>query len=220
MSLFVSEIFLSIQGESTHAGRVCAFVRLAGCNLDCEWCDTEYAAKGVGEKTSVDAIIEKVKELGSPLVEVTGGEPLHQEKCGDLLTRLLDENFEVLVETNGSYDLGVFDSRAKFIVDFKLPGSGAYGSFLKSNFEKLSVHDEIKFVVADRADFDMAVEVIKSEELAGRVTLLASPVFGKVEAKELARWIIDTGLPIRLSLQIHKLIWPAHNAHTSADVEK
>ena len=220
MSLFVSEIFLSIQGESTHAGRVCAFVRLAGCNLDCEWCDSQYAARGVGEETGIDAIVKKVKELGSPLVEVTGGEPLRQKKCGDLLTRLLDEGFEVLMETNGSYDIGMFDSRTKFIVDFKLPGSGAYGSFLKSNFEKLSINDEIKFVVADRADFDMAVEVVKSEKLDDRVTCLISPVFGKVEAKELARWIIDTGLPIRLSLQIHKLIWPAHNAHTSADVEK
>ena len=208
MSLFLSEIFLSIQGESTHAGRVCAFVRLAGCNLDCEWCDTEYAAKGVGEETSVDAIIEKVKKLGSSLVEVTGGEPFFQEECGDLLTRLLDEGFEVLVETNGSYDLDIFDNRAKFIVDFKLPGSGAYGSFLDANFKKLKASDEIKFVVANRADFDMAVEVIKNENLADRVTLLASPVFGKVEAQELARWIIDTGLPIRLSLQIHKLIWP------------
>ena len=207
MSLFLSEIFLSIQGESTHAGRVCAFVRLAGCNLDCEWCDTEYAAKGVGEETSVDAIIEKVKELGSSLVEITGGEPLRQEESGDLLKRLLDEGFEVLVETNGSYDIDMFDSRAKFIVDFKLPSSGAYGSFLKSNFKKLKASDEIKFVVANRADFDMAVEVVKNEKLADHVTLLVSPVFGKVEAKELAGWIIDAGLPIRLSLQIHKIIW-------------
>lgn len=200
---------MSIQGESTYQGRACVFVRLAGCNLDCTYCDTRYAAKAEGTKTPILAIIEKVKKLGVPLVEITGGEPLVQENCGALISKLLDSGLKVLVETNGTVDLEKFDRRAVYIVDVKLPGSGAFGAFNEKNYKALKPTDEIKFVVSHRADFDTATAIIEKNSLAGRLTILFSPVTGRVEPDELAAWLLDSGLPARLNLQLHKFIWGA-----------
>jgi 7-carboxy-7-deazaguanine synthase len=207
MALRVSEIFLSIQGESTHAGRLCVFVRLAGCNLSCAYCDSEYAAKAEGVEISLPDVLAKVESFGVKLVEVTGGEPLVQPACGDLITALADDGFEVLVETNGTADLGFFDRRGKYIVDIKTPGSGSCGSFLAGNYEKLKSSDEVKFVITSRMDFDWAVDVVRERGLAERLTVMFSPADGLVTLKELAGWMIEDKTPARLNMQLHKMIW-------------
>ena len=209
MALRVSEIFLSIQGESTHAGRLCVFVRLAGCNLSCVYCDTEYAAKGAGSELSVSQILAKVECFGVNLVEVTGGEPLVQPACGELITALADAGFEVLVETNGAVDIGLFDRRAKYIVDIKTPGSGQGGSFLAANYERLKTSDEVKLVITSRADFNWALDVVRERRLAEKLTVLFSPADGFVTLKELAGWMIETKTPARMNVQVHKMIWGA-----------
>jgi len=205
--LFVHEIFRSIQGESTHAGRVCVFVRLAGCNLDCVYCDTVEAARGKGKAMSVAEVARQVGGAGSGLVEVTGGEPLIQPDTGALLTALLDGGREVLVETNGTVDLAAFDRRAKYIVDIKTPGSGAGGSFLDSNYSRLRQTDELKFVITSREDFDWAEALVAERKLAERVTTLFSPARGMVAPKKLAAWLLRSGLDARLNLQLHTYIW-------------
>lgn len=207
MALRVSEIFLSIQGESTHAGRLCVFVRLAGCNLSCVYCDTEYAAKGAGLDLGVPQVLSKVDSFGVNLVEVTGGEPLSQPASGKLITTLADNGFEVLVETNGTVDIGLFDRRAKYIVDIKTPGSGQGGSFLVANYEKLKSSDEAKFVITSRMDFDWAVGVAREQRLAEKLTVLFSPAEGFVTLKELADWMIEDKTPARMNVQLHKVIW-------------
>lgn len=207
MALRVSEIFLSIQGESTHAGRLCVFVRLAGCNLSCVYCDTEYAAKGAGLDLGVPQVLSKVDSFGVNLVEVTGGEPLSQPASGNLITTLADNGFEVLVETNGTVDIGLFDRRAKYIVDIKTPGSGQGGSFLVANYEKLKSSDEAKFVITSRMDFDWAVGVAREQRLAEKLTVLFSPAEGFVTLKELAGWMIEDKTPARMNVQLHKVIW-------------
>lgn len=207
MALRVSEIFLSIQGESTHAGRLCVFVRLAGCNLSCVYCDTEYAAKGAGSELSVSQILANVERFGVNLVEVTGGEPLSQPGSAKLLTALADNGFEALVETNGTVDIGLFDRRAKYIVDIKTPGSGQGGSFLVANYEKLKSSDEVKFVITSRADFDWAVAIVHERGLPEKLTVLFSPADGFVTLKELAGWMIEAKTPARMNVQMHKIIW-------------
>ena len=205
--LRISEIFHSIQGESSHAGRPCVFVRLAGCNLRCRWCDSEYTFTG-GEKRSIDEVMARVASYGCGLVEVTGGEPLAQPESLELVRRLLDAGYEVLIETSGSIDITPVDRRAKLIVDVKCPGSGEADKNRWQNLEALRDHDEVKFVIADRADYDFALRVIEERNLAGR-TLLFSPVWGEMSPQHLAEWMLADRVPARFQTQLHKQIWGA-----------
>lgn len=203
----VTEIFFSIQGESTHAGRPCVFVRLTGCNLRCRWCDSEYTFTG-GEKMSVEDVIQRVRDYGCNLVEVTGGEPLAQSECFDFIKRLCDEGFEVLIETSGSIDVSPVDPRAKMILDVKCPGSGEVEKNRWSNLDHLRAHDEIKFVIADRTDYDWAKTTIADKRLE-RWTILFSPVWGEMDMKSLAEWMLQDRVPARFQTQLHKHIWGA-----------
>jgi 7-carboxy-7-deazaguanine synthase len=205
--LRVTEIFHSIQGESSHVGRPCVFIRLAGCNLRCRWCDSEYTFTG-GEKSSIDDVIGRVCSYGCNLVEVTGGEPLAQKEAFALIEKLCDDGFEVLIETSGSIDIEPVDRRAKIILDIKCPGSGEAEKNYWPNIDELQVHDEIKFVIADRADYEWARGVIAERNLAGR-TILFSPVWGELELKPLAEWMLADRVPARLQTQLHKHIWGA-----------
>ncbi len=213
--LRVTEIFHSIQGESTWAGAPCTFIRLTGCPLRCVWCDTAYAFHG-GEKMTLDAIIERVREIGTPVIEITGGEPLVHPNAFVLAERLLDEGFTVLVETSGAIDVGPLDPRAHRIMDLKCPGSGESDRNLWSNLDHLTARDEIKFVITDRADYEWARDVIRQHGLDERVragtlrALLFSPVWDAVEWRDLAQWILDDRLPARFQLQLHKLVWGAN----------
>ncbi|MCP3978689.1 MAG: radical SAM protein [bacterium] len=205
--LRVNEIFHSIQGESTHAGRPCVFVRLTGCNLRCVWCDTEYAFHE-GRSMSVEQIVEQVERCGTRLVEVTGGEPLLQDETPTLMQALLDRGFEVLLETGGSLPIEGVPSGVKRIVDVKCPGSGEAERNRWENLEHLRGGDELKFVIASRADYDWAVEQIARRGLAGRCPLLFSPVHGDLEPAELADWVTADALDVRVQIQLHKVLWP------------
>ncbi len=210
--LRVTEIFHSIQGESTWAGLPCTFVRLTGCPLRCVWCDTEYAFQG-GDKVALEEVIARVEEIGTPLVEVTGGEPLVQASVFPLVSELLERGFTVLVETSGAVDISPLDPRAHKIMDLKCPGSGEMDKNLWSNLEHLTGLDEVKFVVKDRTDYEWTREVIRGRALDERVkngslrALLVSPVWNQIDLEELSGWILEDGLPVRLQLQLHKLIW-------------
>jgi 7-carboxy-7-deazaguanine synthase len=206
----ITEIFYSIQGESSYAGLPCAFVRLSWCNLRCLWCDSEYTFTG-GIEMSVEEVIEQVRKIGCKLVEITGGEPLVQKReCCELARRLCDEGYTVLIETGGSLDMSVLDHRAIKILDVKCPGSGEAERNYWPNLERLGPRDEVKFVVKDRTDFDYALAVIKKYRLDERTpAVLFSPVWGTVEWAELARWVLESGVHARMQLQIHKLIWGA-----------
>ncbi|MCP9451009.1 MAG: radical SAM protein, partial [Nitrospira sp.] len=173
----VTEIFHSIQGESTFAGLPCVFVRLTGCPLRCSWCDTDYAFYG-GTEQSIDSIIETVRAYGCPLVEVTGGEPLAQPDCGSLLSRLCDEGFTVLLETSGAVDTAPVDHRVRVVLDVKCPGSGMTNRMYWPNVERLRAQDEVKFVIADRRDYDWAKDIMSRFDLNRRCVVLFSPVFG------------------------------------------
>ena len=205
--LRITEIFHSIQGESTHAGRPCVFVRLTGCNLRCRWCDSEYTFTG-GTKMELDDVVSRVHAYGCDLVEITGGEPLAQSESLDLIKRLCDEGMEVLIETSGSIDIDPVDRRAKIILDVKCPGSGEADKNRWSNLERLRDHDEIKFVIGDRNDYDWTKRVIAERGLEGR-TLLMSPVWGEMDMKALAEWMLADRVPARLQTQLHKHIWGA-----------
>ncbi|CBK40025.1 putative Radical-activating enzyme, radical SAM superfamily [Nitrospira defluvii] len=202
----VTEIFHSIQGESTYAGRPCVFVRLTGCPLRCTWCDTAYAFYG-GRDLTIDDIVNQVRAFSCDLVEVTGGEPLSQPASLPLLTRLCDEGFEVLVETSGAIETIGVDRRVHVILDVKCPGSGMTDRMCWSNLDRLAPQDEVKFVIKDRVDYEWAREVLHRHELPGRCTVLMSPVFGEVEVRYLAEWILADKLPVRFQLQMHKFIW-------------
>jgi 7-carboxy-7-deazaguanine synthase len=210
----VTEIFHSIQGESSWAGLPCTFVRLTGCPLRCVWCDTEYSFHG-GERMSLERIIESVEETGCPLVEITGGEPLVHKAAFELTERLLDRGFTVLVETSGAVDVSALDSRAHKIMDLKCPGSGESDRNLWSNLQHLTARDEVKFVVADREDYEWARSVMHEHALPERVdrgelgAILMSPVWEVVDLAELAAWILEDRLPVRLQTQLHKHIWGA-----------
>ena len=203
--LKVSEIFKSIQGESTYAGLPCIFVRLAGCNLRCAYCDTPDAREG-GEEKSVEEIMEEVRSLGGMLVEVTGGEPLLQDETPILVRRLLDEGFEVLVETNGTVSLEGIDRRAVVIMDVKCPYSGESDKTRWKNIGLLKRKDEVKFVVGSRKDYEWARDIIIKTGLTLKVKVLMSPSHGVIQPGELANWIIDDGLDVRLQIQLHKYI--------------
>ena len=203
----ITEIFFSIQGESSHAGRPCVFVRLTGCNLRCTWCDSEYTFTG-GERMSIDDVLERVKSYGCNLVEVTGGEPLAQAESFELIERLCQLGYEVLIETSGSIDVTPVDPRAKMILDIKCPGSGEAAKNRWENLDVLRAHDEIKFVIADRADYEWARRVIEERRL-DRWTVLLSPVWGTMNPKDLAEWMLADRVPARFQTQLHKHIWGA-----------
>lgn len=206
--LRVTEIFHSIQGESTHAGRPCTFVRLTGCPMRCIWCDSEYTFTG-GEHVSIDDLMAQVGALGCNLVEVTGGEPLAQKEAFALISRLCQEGYEVLVETGGYVSTEDLDSRAKVILDVKCPGSGETTRNHWPNLDRLRADkDEVKFVVANRSDWDFAREVIERYQLEKRAkAVLISPAWGEVALQDLADWITKSGLGVRMQLQMHKYIW-------------
>lgn len=207
--LTVNEIFHSIQGESTHAGRPCVFVRLTACDLRCRWCDTPYAFHE-GRKMSVDEVVADVDSRGCDVVEVTGGEPLLQPDVYPLMQRLLDSGKTVLIETGGHRSIADVPKGVIRIMDVKCPGSGESDKNDWSNLAHLTRHDEVKFVIADRADYEFARDVVRREQLAGRVNaVLFSPVHGELDPKVLSQWVIEDRLPVRVQLQIHKYIWSA-----------
>ena len=207
-TLTVNEIYCSIQGESTLAGRPCVFVRLTFCDLRCSWCDTEYAFYE-GEKRALHEIVDEVKSYGIPLVEVTGGEPLAQPKTAELLKQLCDLGFEVMVETGGHKDISVVDTRVRRIMDLKCPGSGMQNRNCFANIRHLTRRDEVKFVITSREDYLWAKQQVEEYQLPGRVNaILFSPVFGKINPKEIVEWIVEDKLSVRFQLQMHKFIWP------------
>jgi len=205
--LTVNEIFHSIQGESTRAGDRCVFVRLTACDLRCSWCDTPYAFHE-GRKMSVDDVMSAVEAYGCPLVEITGGEPLLQEGVYDLMDRLLADGHTVLLETGGHRPIDRVPAKVVKIVDVKCPGSGEADKNHWANLERLAPHDEVKFVVLDRADYEFARDVVTRTQLPSRAAaILFSPVHDVLDPKTLSEWVIADRLPVRVQLQLHKLIW-------------
>lgn len=221
--MFITEIFKSIQGESSYSGLPCIFVRLTGCNLRCKWCDTAYAFHG-GTKYGLDDILRRAAEFSGGrenggrnvrLVEITGGEPLLQPETPELARRLLDSGYTVLIETSGERDISQLPREVVKIVDVKCPDSGEGGKFNLANLEALEKKDEIKFVIASRRDYDFAREFMAEHRLSERVhEILFSPVFADpagawpaMDARELAEWILADNLPVRLGLQLHKFVW-------------
>lgn len=221
--MFITEIFKSIQGESSYAGLPCIFVRLTGCNLRCKWCDTAYAFHG-GTKYSLDEILRRVGEFSGDreqgrrnvrLIEITGGEPLLQPETPELAQQLVDAGYTVLIETSGERDISALPREVVKIMDVKCPGSGESGKFNLANLEVLEPKDEVKFVIASRRDYDFAREFMTEHRLPERVhEILFSPVFADpagawpaMDARELAEWILAENLPVRLGLQLHKFVW-------------
>ncbi len=207
--MFVTETFLSIQGESTHAGELCFFIRLAGCNLKCRHCDTLYSSKqSDGKPETLDLLIEKTVSSGVDLVEITGGEPLTQAATIPLCENLLAVGMTVMIETNGSLPVWELPAGVIRILDCKTPSSGESGSNLYKNYDCLTPQDEVKFVIADRNDYDFSRKIIREYNLSAKTRLLLfSPVWGKIEPRQLAEWMIADRPPARLQLQMHKLIW-------------
>ncbi len=208
MSLRINEIFYSIQGESSFAGRPCVFVRLTGCNLRCSYCDTQYAYNE-GKTMSLDEIIIRVKDYNCSLVEVTGGEPLLQKETPLLVNCLLDAGYEVLLETNGTMDISVIDDRCVRIMDIKCPSSAETEKNDLDNLKRLTNRDEIKFVIGDLRDYEFAKEILSmmEPEPSARIMVHFSPSFGRLDPKKLAGWILNDNLNVRLHLQLHKYIW-------------
>ncbi len=205
--LTVNEIFYSIQGESTRAGRPCVFVRLTACDLRCSWCDTPYAFHE-GHKRSVADIVDTVAQYQCPLVEITGGEPLLQEDVYALMDRLMQDGRTVLLETGGHRPIDRVPMGVVKIVDIKCPGSGESDKNDWANLARLAPHDEVKFVVQDRADYEFARDVIARHDLATRAAeVLMSPVHGVLDARSLSEWVLADHLPVRVQLQLHKYIW-------------
>lgn len=202
----LTEIFYSIQGEGRATGRPCVFVRLSRCNLRCTWCDTTYSFTG-GTKHSIDEIVERVRAYGCELVEITGGEPLLQKTVHPLMSRLCDEGFSVMIETSGSLDISPIDPRVHIIMDLKPPGSGEEAKNRYANVEHLKADDEVKFVIADRTDYDWAVAKIAEFDLCQKVSeVVFSPVHASLDPHTLAEWILADRLRVRLGLQIHKYL--------------
>ncbi len=205
-TLVIHEIYRSLQGESTFAGLPCIFVRLTACHLRCVYCDTPHAFNQ-GKPLGIDEIVAQVHALGDQLVEITGGEPLLQPEVFPLMTRLADEGKTVLLETSGALDIGPVDPRVHIILDLKTPGSGEVDANLWSNLALLKPIDELKFVICDREDFDWSISQVRAHSLIGRCPILFGACFGRVSSTELAAWILETRLPIRLQLQQHKILW-------------
>jgi len=207
--LSVNEIFFSLQGEGERSGWPCIFIRLAFCNLRCAWCDSEYTFYE-GSEMSEDAVLDAISGFPCKLVEVTGGEPLMQEGALPLMKRLCDEGYEVMLETSGSLDISPVDPRVRRIVDLKCPGSGMVSRNRMENLKDLRDTDELKFVIQDRMDYEWAKDLVLRESLNQRCPVLFSPVWDTVPFQDLAEWILDDGLPVRMQLQIHKFIWDPH----------
>jgi len=205
--LTINEIFHSIQGESTHAGRPCVFVRLTACDLRCSWCDTPYAFHE-GTKMTVEDVVSRVREYGCDVVEVTGGEPLLQKDVYPLMRRLLDEGRTVMLETGGHLSVDEVPEGVVRVIDVKCPGSGEAEKVHWANLDRLRPTDEVKFVIADRADYEYARAIVSERDLVSKTAaVLFSPVHGVMNARELAEWILADRLPVRLQLQAHKYIW-------------
>tara|TARA_R110001606_G_scaffold4636_1_gene21814 strand:- start:839 stop:1480 length:642 start_codon:yes stop_codon:yes gene_type:complete len=207
VELRITEIFHSLQGEARSVGRPTVFVRLTGCPQRCVWCDTEYAFQG-GEKRALAAILEEVAGHGADYVTVTGGEPLAQPNCLPLLVALCDQGYQVSLETGGAMDIAGVDERVSVVMDLKAPGSGEQHNNRLENIPHLRPHHQVKFVLADRRDYDWARFMLDQHQLAGRVSdVLFSPVHGQLEPGDLAAWILQDRLPVRFQLQLHKLLW-------------
>jgi 7-carboxy-7-deazaguanine synthase len=204
----INELFYSIQGESSYMGRPCVFIRLTGCNLRCTYCDTPYAFDE-GTEMSVPEILQSIDRFPTRLALVTGGEPMLQPSVHELFRRLLERGYTVLAETGGQVSLADVDPRVHKIMDFKCPSSGMESHNDYGNADYLTKNDEVKFVIGDRQDFDWACDVIRRYDLASRVgDLLFSPVFNRLSSAELAKWVLHCGIPARLQLQLHKIVWP------------
>jgi len=210
--LRITEIFHSLQGEADAVGWPTVFVRLTGCPLRCVWCDTEYAFHG-GQWREVGDIVQEVAMYKTRHVCVTGGEPLAQKRCVDLLRALCDADYDVSLETSGALDVGDVDPRVTKVIDLKAPGSGEADRNLWSNIDALTAHDQIKFVLADRADYDWARTVLDERALAQRCDVLFSPVYGKLAPRDLAEWILADRLPVRMQVQLHKYLWGEEPGH-------
>jgi 7-carboxy-7-deazaguanine synthase len=206
LTLRLTEVFLSLQGETSRAGLPTVFVRLSGCPLRCRWCDTTYSFQG-GETVTLSALLARVAEHGVLTVCVTGGEPLAQKNCLPLLTALCDAGYSVSLETSGALDVSLVDARVSRIVDIKPPGSGEEARNRWENLSHLTPHDEIKFVLADRADYDWAREVLQAQDLANVCPVLFSPVQGELPPAQLAEWVLADKPPVRMQVQLHKLLW-------------
>jgi 7-carboxy-7-deazaguanine synthase len=205
-SLVVHEIYRSIQGESTFAGLPCVFVRLTACHLRCGYCDTPHAFHE-GEILALEEVLVRALALGDPLVEITGGEPLLQPEVLPMMTRLADEGRTVLLETSGAVDTAPVDPRVRIILDVKTPGSGEVEANCWANLDRLKPTDEVKFVICDRDDFDWSIGQIRAHRLADRCPVLIGAAFGRLDPAELAAWVLETGLPLRLQVQLHKILW-------------
>lgn len=205
-SLKINEVFFSIQGESTHAGRPCVFVRLSACNLRCNWCDTEYAFYS-GIDRSFKSLLEEIESFNCGLVEITGGEPLLQKEVLPFMTLLSDKGYEVLLETGGHMDISGVDNRVQRIMDIKCPGSGESDKNLWSNIPHLTPKDQLKFVLSNRDDYDWAKDILLRHDLIAICPVLFSPVFGSLDNQQLAEWILEDRLDVRYQLQLHKYIW-------------
>lgn len=203
----LTEIFYSIQGESSFIGQPCVFIRTTACNLRCVWCDTVYSFYG-GEEKSLDDIMQRVADYGCKLVEITGGEPMLQKEIYELCDRLLAAEYTVLLETGGSLDLSKLDPRVIKIVDLKCPGSGEVGKNYWPNLDILQPHDQIKFVIKDRADYDWTLQIVRQHRLDTRFHLLFSPVFNEMLLRPLAEWMLADHVKAQLQVQLHKFIWP------------
>ena len=206
MALKINEIYYSVQGESTHTGRPCIFIRLTYCNLRCSYCDTEYAFYE-GKDMEIAHIMSEIQQWDCNLVEVTGGEPLFQEECIDLLHELINSNYEVMLETGGSLSISDVPKKVIKIVDFKCPSSKMEKKNLWSIVEDLQGHDEVKFVIGNRQDFDWAKDKITEYSLDKLCTLLFSPTFGEIDPQLIVEWILADNLPVRMQMQMHKMIW-------------
>ena len=206
MALKINEIYYSVQGESTHTGRPCIFIRLTYCNLRCSYCDTEYAFYE-GKDMEISQIISEIQQWDCNLVEVTGGEPLFQEECIDLLHELINSNYEVMLETGGSLSISDVPKKVIKIVDFKCPSSKMEKKNLWSIVDDLQGHDEVKFVIGNREDFDWAKDKITEYSIDKICTLLFSPTFGEIDPQLIVEWILADNLPVRMQMQMHKMIW-------------
>lgn len=204
--LKINEIFYSIQGEGTSSGLPCVFIRLTYCNLRCTYCDTEYAFYD-GKDMSIDDILTKIKQYDCKLVEVTGGEPLIQKECFDLMTKLCDQDYEVMLETSGSLPIKNVDQRVKIILDFKCPSSKMVKKNDYTNINFIKPIDEVKFVIGNREDYEWSIELIKKYNLTGKCEVLFSTVFGELENIKLVEWILQDKLRVRFQTQLHKQIW-------------
>lgn len=207
--LRVIEVYTSVQGESSFVGLPCVFVRLAGCNLRCTWCDSTYTFTG-GEPRAIDDVVAEVVATGVPLVEVTGGEPLVHRQAIPLMQRLCDRGLTVLLETSGSRDIGPVPAPVHVILDLKCPDSGEERANLWTNLPKLRKKDEVKFVIASRRDYEWARDVVREHALDQRCQVLFSPVFGAVEPKDIVAWMLGDHVPARFQVQLHKVVWPPH----------